>query len=98
MIAVVGLIIAVIVVGEIDHLLWPGQDLLEGGEIIIVIGTKNFSVLQELGRASRWEWLADSWWRLKATAIHRRRYIHRRRIEASGTAEQRHIRGWRFRE
>ena len=74
MITVVALTIAIIVAGKINHLnrlLWRGQDLPHGGEIVVV-GIKDFSVLRELGCASRWEWLADSRWRLKATAIHRR--------------------------
>jgi hypothetical protein len=93
MITVVALTIAIIVAGEINHLSHPlgllkrGQDLPHGGEVAVVIGIKDFSVLRELGRASKWEWLADSRWRLKATAIHRRRHVHRRQIEASGTAE-----------
>jgi len=94
MIAVVAPTIAIIVAGEINHLNRPlgrGQDLPQGGEVVVVVGIKDFSVLRELGRAGRWEWLADSWWRLKATAIHRRRHVHRRQIEASGTAEQRRI-------
>jgi len=105
MVTVVAFTIAVIVGGEVNHLnhlLWRGQDLPYGGEVVVVVvvvGIKNFSILRELGRASRWEWLADSWWRLKATAIHRRRYVHRRQIEASGTAEYSRIwGGWRFRE
>jgi hypothetical protein len=72
MIAVVAPIIAIIVVGEINHLNRPlkrGQDLPQGGEVVVV-RIKDFSVLRELGRAGRWEWLADSWWRLKATAIY----------------------------
>jgi hypothetical protein len=94
MTTVVALTIAIIVAGEINHLnrpLWRGQDLSHRGEIVVVVGIKDFSVLRELGRASRWEWLADSRWRLKATAIHRRRHVHRGQIEASGTAENRRI-------
>jgi hypothetical protein len=80
MTTVVALTIAIIVAGEINHLnrpLWRGQDLPHGGEVVVVIGIKDFSVLRELGRVSRWEWLADSRWRLKATAIHRRRHVYR---------------------
>ena len=56
MITVVALTIAIIVAGEINHLnrpLWRGQDLPYGGEIVVVVGTKDFSVLRELGLASR---------------------------------------------
>jgi hypothetical protein len=89
-ITVVVFTIAVIVAGEINHLnhsLWRGQDLPHGGEVVVVagIGIKDFTALRERGRASRWERLADSWWRLK------HRHLHRRQIEASGTAEYRHI-------
>jgi hypothetical protein len=82
MITVVALTIAIIVAGEINHLsrpLWRGQDLPQGGEIVVgvVVGIKDFSVLRELGRASRWERLADSRWRLNATAIYRRPHVHR---------------------
>ena len=35
----------------------------------------------------------DGWGRLKATAIHRRRQVHRRQIKARGTAEPRRIVG-----
>jgi hypothetical protein len=53
-ITVVALTIAINVASEINHLnypLWRGQDLPHGGEI--VVGIKDFSVLRELGRASR---------------------------------------------
>jgi hypothetical protein len=55
MIAVVDLTIAVIVVGKIDYLLWPGQDLFKKREIVVVVVVeiKNFSVLRELGRVSK---------------------------------------------
>jgi hypothetical protein len=59
MTTVVALTIAIIVAGEINHLNlppWRGQDLPHGGEIVVVlVGIKDFSVLRELGRASRWE-------------------------------------------
>jgi hypothetical protein len=63
---VVALTIAIIVAGKINHLnrpLWRGQDLPHRGEIVVVggVGIKDFSVLRELGRASRWKWLIDSW-------------------------------------
>ena len=70
MVTVVAFTIAVIVAGEINHLnhlLWRGQDLPHGGEVvvvvvvIVVVRIKDFSVIPELGRASSWEWLADSW-------------------------------------
>jgi hypothetical protein len=56
MTTVLALTIAIIVAGEINHLnrpLWRGQDLPHGGEIVVVVGIKDFSVLRELGRASR---------------------------------------------
>jgi hypothetical protein len=58
MITIIALTIVVIVVSEINHLnhpLWKGQDLPYRKEIIIVVGIKDFSVLQEIDRASRWE-------------------------------------------
>jgi len=83
MVTVVAFTIAVIVAGEINHLnhlLWRGQDLPHGGEVVVVVVVvvvriKDFSVIPELGRASSWEWLADSWWRLKATATRRGRHV-----------------------
>jgi hypothetical protein len=56
MIAVVALTIAITVTGEINHLnhlLGRAQDLPQDGEVAVVVGIKDFSVLQELGRASR---------------------------------------------
>jgi hypothetical protein len=64
MIIVIALTIVIIVAGKINHLnysLWRGQDPSCGGEIVVVVGIKDFSVLRELGRASRWKWLGDSW-------------------------------------
>jgi hypothetical protein len=55
-IAVVALTIAITVAGEINHLnhlLGRAQDLPQGGEVAVVVGIKDFSVLRELGRASR---------------------------------------------
>jgi hypothetical protein len=54
-------IIAIIVAGKVNHLLCRlrrGQDLPHGGEIVVivvVVGTEDFSILRELGRANRWE-------------------------------------------
>jgi hypothetical protein len=59
-----------IVAGEVNHplcLLWRGQDLLHGAQIVVVIVVvriQGFSVLREVGRVSGREWLADG--RLKA--------------------------------
>src|SRR5947199_9091153 len=94
MVTVVALTIAVIVAGEINHLnhlLWRGQGLPHGGDVVVVVVVriKDFSVLRELGRTSRWERLADSWWRLKVTATGQGRHVQRRQIEASGTGESR---------
>jgi hypothetical protein len=67
-VTVVAFTITVIVGGKINHLnhlLWRGQDLPYGGEVVVVVVVviviKDFSILRELGRVSRWEWLADSW-------------------------------------
>jgi hypothetical protein len=98
MITDVAFSVVVIVAGEINHPLhplWRGQDLIQGRMIVVVVGIKDFSVLRELGRASRWEWLADGWGRLKVMAIHPRRYVHRRQLEASSTADHRHMVGGR---
>src|SRR5256885_2051496 len=97
MVTVVAFTIAVIVAGEINHLnhlLWRGQGLPHGGDVVVVVVVvriKDFSVLRELGRTSSWERLADSWWRLKVTATRQGRHVHRREIEASGTAEYRRV-------
>jgi hypothetical protein len=97
MITDVAFSIVVIIAGEINHPLhplWRGQDLIQGRMIVVVVvGIKYFSVLRELGRASRWEWLADGWGRLKAMVIHPRRYGHRRQLEASSTADHRRMVG-----
>jgi hypothetical protein len=41
---VVALTIVIVVAGEINHPLWTGQDLPEGGEIVVV-RIRDFSVL-----------------------------------------------------
>jgi hypothetical protein len=55
MITVVALSIAITVTGEINHLLRRAQDLPQGREtvVVVVVRIKDFSVLRELGRASR---------------------------------------------
>jgi hypothetical protein len=61
MIAVVALIIAIIVAGEIDHLkhlLGRAQDLPRGWR-----PPSESKISPFFGCASRSEWLADSWWR-----------------------------------
>jgi hypothetical protein len=54
----------------------------------VVVGIKDFSVLREVGHATRREKLAHSKGALKSTAIHRRRFIQLRQVEASSTAER----------
>jgi hypothetical protein len=54
MITVVALSIAITVTGEINHLLRRAQDLPQGRKtVVVVVRIKDFSVLRELGRASR---------------------------------------------
>ena len=53
MITVVALSIAITVTGEINHLLRRAQDLPQGRKTVVVVRIKDFSVLRELGRASR---------------------------------------------
>ena len=52
--------IVIVVEGEINHLLWTGQHLPKGGEIIVV-RIKDFSVLRGVGRVTGWRYLTDSW-------------------------------------
>ena len=77
--------IVVIVEGEINCRLRTGDDLLDGGEVIVGI---RYFCLRGIGRATGRERLAGCRVALKSTVMHQARYVHRRKVEASGTAER----------
>jgi hypothetical protein len=80
--------IVVIVEGEINCRLRTGDDLPDGGEVIV--GIRHFC-LRGIGRATGRERLAGCRVALKSTVMHQARYVHRRKVEASGTAERRSV-------
>src|SRR5947207_7858318 len=77
--------IVVIAEGEINYRLRTGDDLPDGGEVIVV-GIRHFCLLRGIGRATGRERLAGCREALKSTVIHQARYVNRTRVEASGTA------------
>src|SRR5271170_6463041 len=77
--------IVVIVEGEINCRLRTGDDLSDGGEVIV--GIRHFC-LRGIGRVTGRERLAGCRVALKSTVMHQARYVHRRKVEASGTAER----------
>src|SRR5256885_14024848 len=78
--------IVVIVDGEINCRLRTGDDVPDGGEVIV--GIRHFCLLRGIGRATGRERLAGCRVALKSTVMHQARYVHRRKVEASGTAER----------
>ena len=80
--------IVVIVEGEINCRLRTGDDLPDGGEVIVVVGIRRFCLLRGIGRVTGRERLAGCRVALKSTVMHQARYVHRRKVEASGTAER----------
>src|SRR2546421_3659231 len=77
----------VIVEGEINCRLRTGDDLPDGGEVIVV-GIRHFRLLRGIGHATGRERLASYKMALKSAVMHQARYVHRRKVEASGTAER----------
>ena len=79
-------IIVVIVESEINYRLRTSDDLPDEREVI-VIGIRRFC-LRGIGRATGRERLASYREALKSTVMYQARYIHLRKVEASGTAER----------
>jgi len=79
--------IVVIVEGEINCRLRTGDDVPDGGEVIVV-GIRYFCLLRVIGRATGRGRLAGCKVALKSTVMHQARYVHRRKVETSGTAER----------
>jgi hypothetical protein len=76
--------IVVIVEGEINCRFRTGDDVPDGGEVIVV-GIRYFC-LRGIGRATGRERLAGC--RVALTVMHQARYVHRRKVETSDTAER----------
>ena len=81
-------IIVVIIEGEINCRFRTGDDLPDRGEVIVVVGIGYFCLLLEISRATGREGLAGCGEALESKAMHRARHVHRRKVEASGTAER----------
>jgi hypothetical protein len=79
--------IVVTVEGEINCRLRTGDDLPDGREAVVV-GIRYFRLLRGIGRATGRERLAGCREALKSTVMHQARHVHRRKVEASGTAER----------
>jgi hypothetical protein len=84
-------VIIVIVEGKINDRFRTGDDLLNRGEVIVVIGIGYFCLLLEISRATGRERLTGCGKALESKVMHRARYIYRRKIKASGTAERYNI-------
>ena len=79
--------VVVIIEGETNCRFRTGDDLPDGGEVIVV-GIRHFCLLRGIGRAIGRERLPGCRVALKSTVMHQARYVHRRKVEASGTAER----------
>jgi hypothetical protein len=77
--------IVVIVEDKINYRLRTGDNLSDGGKVIVGI---RYFCLREIGRITGRERLTGYKITLKSTVIYQARYIHRRKIEASGTTER----------
>jgi hypothetical protein len=62
--------IVVIVEGEINYRPRTGDDLPDGGEVIVVVGIRRFCLLRGIGRATGRERLAGCRETLKSTVMH----------------------------
>src|ERR1700733_6504190 len=78
------IVVIVIVEGEINYRSRTGDDLPDGGEVIVV-GIGHCCLLLGIGRATGRERPADYREALKSTVMHQTRRVHRRKIEASAT-------------
>ena len=80
--------IVVIVEGEINCRLRTGDDLPDGGEAVVVVRIRYFCLLQGIDYATGRERLAGCREAWKSTVMHQARHVHRRKVEASSTAER----------
>jgi|ERR1700722_11293402 hypothetical protein len=72
--------IVVIIEGEINCRFRTGDDLPDGGEVIVV-GTRHFCLLRGIGRATGRERLPSCRVALKSTVMYQARYVHRRKVK-----------------